>query len=283
MVAVARVGAFGTFASLDNRYVAEAGALAAIALCLAFLPIRLDTETGTTEARAKPLTDWMYRHKRQVQAGVFVLINVIVLADLHSSSGYVRQWKDPDAKNYFATIRTELAALQSSRLEIFDQTVPRNVVPPLLFPANTLNAVLTEVPGRPRFVTTTENPTVPDEQGHLHRGDVEGITTAPGPHRGCGWLVQQAGLEIPLTEPVYTWFWVMKLNYMAQTDTTATIRLGGFSRTIHLRRGPNTLYIKADTAGSTAVRLEHLPPGISVCVDSVIVGNVHAKERLLNP
>jgi hypothetical protein len=194
----------------------------------------------------------------------------------------VDSWKNPQAKKYVETLRAELRA-HEGRIDMFDQTVPNHVVTPLIFPANTLDRLLTALPERPKFVTVSEHPIVPDDQGKLHTADVQGTETRRGPIAGCGWFAQATGVDIPLEKAVYTWFWVVKLNYMAQADTTATVRFGEFSHTLQLRKGPNTVFLKADEAGGKAVRLEGLNPGVSVCVDSVVVGGFRPQQRLATP
>jgi hypothetical protein len=218
-------------------------------------------------------------HRTVVAAVVLVLVNALTISGLYSGSGYVDGWKNPRARQYFDTLRAELRA-NPGRVDMFDQTVPDHVVTPLIYPANTLSRLLTAVPDRPRFVTVTEHPIVPNNEGRLHTADVQGVGSRPGRVPGCGWFAQAAGTEIPLDKPVYTWFWIVKLNYLAEADTTATIHLGGFSRTLQLRRGPNTVYLKADTAGGKSVRLEGLDPGVSVCVDSVVVGGLAPQQPL---
>jgi hypothetical protein len=279
LVAVARIWPFGPRTALDNRYVAEAAALAAVVLCLAFLPNTLDgsSEPRPPEPRRAAALRWFARHRTATAAAILVVVNVVALSGLHSASGYVDGWSSLRNRQYFETLRAELRAAKTP-VAMFDQTVPGDVVVPIVWPANTLEWLLTGIPERPDFVTWTEKPVVPDSDGHLRPADVSGVGSRKGPLDGCGWLVEDAGFDIPLDAERFAWVWILKVNYLAEEDTTATIRMGPVAEQVELRQGLHTVYVELNGGEGNAVRLEGLAPGVAVCVDSVVAGNVHAKD-----
>jgi hypothetical protein len=280
LVAAARIWPFGTRTALDNRYVAETAALAAVVLCLAFLPNTLDRTPPPPprdERRAAALR-WFGRHRTATAAVMVVVVNVVALSGLHSASGYVDGWRSPQSKRYFDTLRGELRAADKP-VAMFDGTVPANIVAPIIWPANTLDWLLTGIPERPDIVKSTEKPMVPDSDGHLLPGDVSGVRSRPGPLKGCGWLVQEVGADIPLDEPRFSWVWIVRINYLAEADTTATVGMGSKGQDVQLRRGAHSLYVELNGGEGASVRLEGLAPGVAVCVDHVVVGTLQPRAR----
>jgi hypothetical protein len=279
LIAAARIWPFGPRTALDNRYVAEAAALAAVVLCLAFLPNTLDRspEAPPRDARRAATLSWFTRHRTAVAAAILVVVNVIALSGLHSASGYVDGWRSPQSKRFFDTLRTELRAADKP-VAVFDATVPANIVAPIIWPANTLDWLLTGIPERPDFVKSTEKPMAVASDGHLRPGEVTGIGSRRGPVKGCGWLVQDAGQDIPLDVGRFNWVWIVKINYLAEADTTAIVRMGAKGQDVRLRRGAHSLYVELNGGEGASVRLEELAAGVAVCVDSVVVGTIQAQE-----
>ena len=86
--------------------------------------------------------------------------------------------------------------------------------------------------GREGVLEVTESVLL-DDEGHLRRGVVAGISTRPGPEIGCGWRIDPGRTaRIPLELPVYTGYFTVALHYGAVGPTP--VRGGLTYREAHL-------------------------------------------------
>jgi hypothetical protein len=90
--------------------------------------------------------------------------------------------------------------------------------------------------------------------------------------------VEDAGQDVPLDVDRFAWVWIVKLNYLAEDDTTATVRMGPVSADVRLRRGAHTLYVELNGGEGGTVRVEGHAADVAVCVDRLTVGTLQARE-----
>jgi hypothetical protein len=121
------------------------------------------------------------------------------------------------------------------------------------------------------------NPYYLAEDGHFVRMTVAGMRS-PAPLPGlCGWTAKSGQIAVPLTEPAYAWTWAVRVGYLADRDTQATIVLGKDRQQVQLRKGLGEVYLHM-VGGGNEVLVEDMKPGANVCVGDVQVGNPAPKK-----
>ncbi|MCW2567646.1 MAG: hypothetical protein JWN54_1743 [Mycobacterium sp.] len=272
LLATARLSFIGPAIGLTDRYLSDVALVAALAVGLAFLPL---TGAGAPPQATSPAPStgplrWLADRPIAAQVGAVLLVNVVALSSWISASALAANWKEPASQRYVAALRADLRA-EDGPVDMFDATVPPGVVSPVIAPTNRLTVLAAALPEGARFPAWTRSFHMPDETGHLRPGVVSGFTSRPGPRKGCGWLAQQDGVDVPLTRAAWDWPWVVRVGYLASADTRATVTLGGKTVAVELERGLNDIYVAVTGAGDR-VYLGGLADGVSVCVGDVVVG-----------
>jgi hypothetical protein len=221
----------------------------------------------------------MARNRGWVAAGTVVAVNLAALSGLYSGSRYAETFSHNPTRPYVTALRGDIEAL-GGRPAMFDDTVPTNVVNPVLYPYNLYSNLLRGYPVQPNFVTTAESFVVPGPDGHLTAGTVTGAKSAAGPDGSCGWLVKDGTTVVRLESSVYEWTWLVKVGYLAQEDTTLVVDLSGNTVRVPVRKGLHEIHLRATGSGDN-VRIATTEPGIGVCVGGVIVGGASPGARLV--
>ena len=125
-----------------------------------------------------------------------------------------------------------------------------------------------------------------DPTGRLTPMRVEG-SASPDPVPGiCGWNAENGRVTVPLSSPAFPWSWAVRVGYLADGDTTATVRLGDAAREVQLREGLGEVYVNL-VGGGTEVTLDGLDESVNLCVGESEAAGVpmlmgaRAKEMLL--
>jgi hypothetical protein len=222
------------------------------------------------------------RLPRPVRVGVGSAAGLIVVGlALHSLNGIATFSTANPYRAFALTARESLATLPASA-QVYDQSLPVNVVGPLHLDYNLVSRFLAPVAtvGRRREMYTLKSYTNPyylAEDGHFVRMTVAGMRS-PAPLPGlCGWTAKSGQIAVPLTEPAYAWTWAVRVGYLADRDTQATIVLGKDRQQVQLRKGLGEVYLHM-VGGGNEVLVEDMKPGANVCVGDVQVGNPAPKK-----
>ncbi len=284
-------GQLGPVIGMAYRYYAEVAPLAALALCLALLPLVGSVAKGELTVlqhrswvshlldRFRPAGEpgapaWtLSPHSRTVAVRGAVI--AVVLSCTLSTVRFDAIWHANPGRPYLATARTELARAPRG-LVLADTAVPSRVMSPLFFPDNTLSHFLAPLPRLPRFLgpgQASDSLQILDDSGHLREAYLDGTRNAPGPRAGCGWWADgTTGTVIAMQTPLYDFEWTVRVGYIASADTTAVVSAGRQDVHVHLQAGLHALYLRI-SGPVPAVRLDGLAPHASVCTDDVRVGS----------
>ena len=278
----------GPIIGVAYRYYAEVALLAAIALPLALLPL-----TGTLafgELTVLTPRSWVstVRHRlhpddaepRQLLSAHSRLVLVrgavvaLILSSSYSTVRFDAGWHANFGRTYIARARADLAKAGSG--VVLADTQPPASVLGLFPPYNGLMTLLTPLRPRPHFLDVdiaSDNMSVIDDKGHLHDGDVAGVTALPGPQPGCGWFGQGgAGVVVPLPVATFNFSWTLRVDYLASEESRAIVSAGSSRIHVQLKQGPHALFLRVDGIVSN-VRIDGLTPHASICTDNVKVGN----------
>jgi hypothetical protein len=280
LVAAGRTTYLGTIVSLDYRSQAELGAVTALALALAVLPVRGAVEPVEVR-RSSELLD----HPRRV---TLVVVVPVALA-LVSSTLYVRHWQthDPGQAYFDNLIGTLTASRQPVVLD--DTTVPEVVMGADSYPDNRLSRLLTAYEEHTSFPDAAIDSvsTVTDE-GTVVAAVIRPLEQAPpGPDQDCGYRVAGGSRTIELVptgiEPgpdvrgnARSW---VRIGYLSTGTSPVTVEVGDETISATIVGGLHALFVRTDLVADPAthepvgsVTLSGLQGDAQICTDDVTAG-----------
>jgi hypothetical protein len=287
LVAAARLNSWvGPLVGLDARYVADSVPVFALALGLAFL-VPLERRRDPMWARrvividveAERSSEGSQRHRDDAATWRrawptprrFALAIVLIYAVSSLITG-TRMAGLADAgseKEWIATVKSEVASHPGA--SILDGHLPPNVLPAFWFPqAARLSRALGPIASGIRWDAPAEHILSFDATGHLRPVEVAHTSLiAPGPTRGCGYLVSRAPLTIPLDRARPAWRWGVQLLYFTNADADGYVTVDGDRQRVRFLRGPHSLTL-THFGKATSVTIQ--AGGYPVCVGSTWVG-----------
>jgi hypothetical protein len=248
--------------ALSLRYFADSVLVVAIAIALiARLPVRTDRRPRFTVPVGA---------RRLLAAGSAA---VFLTACVWSTVTYTGVWSKVSTEDYLATASTSLA--EASDVPFFDHPVPPEIIWGLAAPFNAVSSVFAPLEDRPEFGRATTDLRVLDDTGRLIDARVTPSRwLADGPLTNCGHAVAgERTTIVPLDGPLIPWDWTLQLNYLAGDDGVLEVSLDGEAVRTPVQQGANTVYVRV-AGGGDAVRLRSTSPGVGICLDSGVVGNV---------
>jgi len=121
------------------------------------------------------------------------------------------------------------------------------------------------------------NPYFLTADGHFVPMSVTGMTSLPRLQGECGWTATAGQITVPLTGSAYFWTWTVRLGYLTDRATQATIVLGSGRHRVSLQKGLGEVYLPL-RGGAGEVLLEDVNPEAHVCVGDVQVGTPVARK-----
>lgn len=245
LVAAGRATLVGSGIGLEYRYQTELPALTAVALGLAFLPLRGAVETVEPKPDA-PESDlerpWVATSLTLAVAGLGV----------YSSLQFVTDWQAEDrSKSYITSVAGQLTS-SPEPVPLVDLGVPLDIMWAYRYPENTYSHVFR--PWRTHAVypdAALDRINVFDDTGIITPAvisTVRGPAQRAQPRECLANLDGGSGL-LPLDGPVLGQGWWLRLGYFSRGAGVATLNMGDRTTQVTLQSGLHALY--AD-AGSNA-------------------------------
>lgn len=262
LVLSARGSDFGASLGVDTRYLSDIPIV--LCLCLGLAGARLAGAPGSSEVRESPMV---------VRAPVWLataLLGAVIVGGVVSSVTYVRPWHSSTSHDFFERFDQQLTG--RGQVDLVDRVLPEAVISGFFAPNNTLSFLAPLSEGRASFPDSSTSLFVVDDEGGLRPAEIDGAhVSLPGDVRNCGWRVTERGASIPLADQVPRDVWWLRMGYLANGPTTATVGAGHDTFDVSLRSGLNDLYLRVQDSFDS-VRIDGVEPGVTVCVDTIEVG-----------
>ena len=272
LLAISRGTEFGAVIGLEYRYLTDAVCVLTLVLGLVFLPLRGALESSTP--RPQPLLT-----AQVPTAWVLALTLLVVGSGVVSSVSYTRYWHSDNASQpYLQNLRDDLRA--EGEVDLADTVVPEPVLSQLTAPLNTSRRLATLASDRVTFPDVSDNLAVVADDGRLHSAAIQlGVGSVEGPVEDCGWRVRSRGRTIPLTGRAFEWEWWVRIGYLGSQESDVVVSAGTSRIETTVQGGLNSLYVRVE-GGFDSVRIDGLAPGVTLCVDTVEVGQPVPGGRL---
>jgi hypothetical protein len=271
LIAATRLGsALSGVSGLVPRYLGDVILVAALCVGVAVCglrPLEADAETEDDLVPA-PL-------RARTQPVVVALTTAVVLliaSSVYSGTGFAADWRIKAGRDYLRTAQADLAVAEAGTV-FMDQPVPEAVVPSLSYPWNMQSKFFGPVENGPMFVTEARKLSIFDEAGHVRPAWVNGVKARPGPIKGCGYRVTGGRtVRIPLAAEATDYWQVVRISYLSDRDTTATLQVGRHDpRSFDVHRGLNAMFLLMLVEGDEVV-LDVLDRRANLCTDEIEIG-----------
>jgi hypothetical protein len=288
-VLLGRVSSFYGLASslaLDTRYVADAPAVAAICVALAFWPVvrptREDQEQLSREGRREYFAGPGWR-----LAGTG-FIAVLVIGSIVSVHNYQRATRYSDAfgKLYWADATASLARTPPGSV-IFDQVVPAYVMlGPTFYGQDSYESAVfgPYVSKVARNVRWTQHPSgtikhllIFGSFGTVRQAVVQGAGSGTPPGGGHCWPERRGRIVVQLTSQPSPFAGLLRIGYLAgvaANGESVTVSYAGEQEQFTVLKGLNAVYLPVTVKGSSRSVTLTLA-GTGVCVGDAEVGALH--------
>ena len=264
LVLAGRATFVGDVIALEYRYQSELGAITALALACATLPIRGAVETVEPRGPSRFL---------DAPGRVAAAVATVCALGLVSSSQFATYWSShAEGEPYFARL---LAPVKDAEhpVPLIDAPVPNFIMWGLGYPANLQSRLLAPYADRVDFRTSAVDTLMmagPD--GTVGPARIPPTRQAePGPREGCGWVIHRRPTEIPLDGPVAFGGWWVRIHYLAAEQTPATVAVGSATYDVILPLGEHDLYV-AGGGDFDSVSLARGSRTATLCTDDIVVG-----------
>lgn len=272
LVLTTRAQVVGSVIGTEYRYLTDAAC--AVALCVGLATIELRGAEQSSATRAEPMLVRVPGPRWIAAATALVAVSGLL-----SSWAYARVWhvKNP-GKDVLAAAVEELEAFGS--LDLAEQPLPSDVSGAFGAPYNLTSTLLPMLSPAARFPDSTEQLHLVTEDGRVVRAEIDEATAADeGPVPGCGWQVRGRGRSVPLDGVAIERAWWLRIEYLSSGDTGLRVAAGGDATTTDLAGGLGSILVRLDPEEDfDEVTLDGLDPGVTLCVDELVVGLPEPEE-----
>jgi hypothetical protein len=275
-LALSRVPIIGSVAGLETRYLADAVVPLVVVVGMCMMP--LQGERNIWLPLPLTVTEEVF-HRARVVAGSVIAVSVFALS-LHALNGYAGIQASNPYERFTEKARGAVATLPPAA-QVFDTGMPVDVIGPLFLEYNLISRFLSPFASDSRReqmydLDSYTDPYLLRADGDLVPMKVAGVSTPESKATSCGWMSKDGAVTVPLKDAAFPWTWAVRIGYLSDRDTTATVVLGKGSHPVQLKRGLGEIYLSIEGGGS-ALRLEGLDPYASVCVGDAQVGQAVPK------
>ncbi|MBC2958847.1 hypothetical protein [Nocardioides deserti] len=267
-----RAQVVGAVVGTEYRYLTDAAC--AVTLCLGLATMELRGADQSSRTRAEPLLARAPGPRWIAAATVLVAVSGTL-----SSWAYARVWHvENPGKDVLAAARDELDGFGA--LDLADQPLPSNVSGAFGAPYNLTSTLLPMLTPAARFPDSTDRLHLLTDDGRVLPAEVDEATAAlRGPVAGCGWRVRSDSRVLPLETRAVGVPWWLRIEYLSSGDTGLRVTAGGDTTTADLTGGLGTVLVRIDAEHSFgAITLDGLDPGVTLCVDELVVGQPETEE-----
>ena len=267
LIAVARGSATGILAMRDWRYFANLAVWVPLLVTLALVPAGAPGDDPWPRRFPERLTSGLRRHPLVATALALLLVHGIATTTYLT----LDRFRGSTSRPFLERTLADLDRL--GPVVIADRQLPDAVVPGILTRQTLASRVLSAARPRPAFDVATPVLRVITDDGAIVVADVApNLRTLPGPDGSCGYAVKPGTTVLaPMDGELYEWNWWLRVDYLAQADTTLIVDVGSQSVEAPLLKGAGHVYVPV-TAGIDRVSLSVPADGAGVCVAGVRAG-----------
>jgi hypothetical protein len=271
-----RVALGGSVMALETRYLADAAVPLALVIGAMLMPLR-DEDDAWLPVAQRLRSQWP---PRTLNIAGSVVLAVILVLSLHAMNAYAAISSTNPYRAFVDNVRSSLATLPPEA-QIYDTALPVDIVGPIFGEYNLVSRFIApmQTPDERAALTARTEFATPyylDSSGRFQPMRVEG-SASPTPIEGsCGWTATGGRVDVPLGSPAFPWGWAVRVGYLADRDTPATIRLGDAQQEVQLHEGLGEVFVNL-VGGGNSVVLDGLDESANICVGDVQVGNPTTK------
>jgi len=268
LLASARAIVVGPDIAREYRYQTESGALFAICLGLAVLPLVGAREVNDVrEEVARPY---------ERPALVIPVTLAVVAVALLSSVRYVDTWQHGNpSEEFFSNVRAELDS-SDGPVPLVDAGLPQALLWSYRYPENLYSHILRPFSDQTAFPdVAVDDLYVIDDTGKLAPVGVTPVRSMK-PTNGCGYRLIGNSVTIPLDGPVIGGGWWIEMDYQSTGELPARLVAGDAVHDVDLPAGKHTVFFSAEGT-FRLVDVQHdghdsegRDPGL--CVTSLVLG-----------
>jgi hypothetical protein len=271
---------YAALVGLQTRYVADAPAVVAIVLALAFWPVvgQSRDEDGHASKRRDFFTG-RWKAVAIVSVGVFVVGSIVSVQRFQTAA---TTWTVTSNRVYIANAKAALAQTPAGTV-IVSQHVPTTVMAGNFSGDAVTSVVLGPLSHRGSQVSWTSQPTgsigelkVFGSDGRLWPAAIEGSTTVKTPFLRSCVTTKRPSLVLPFQPVSASYSQVLRIGYVANAAAAGqivTVTYGSFTGRFTAQSGAMNVYFPVH--GSAAnVTLQAQTGGGAVCFDSAVSGYV---------
>jgi hypothetical protein len=265
---IGRVGYLGPVTGKFGRYIADAVVPTVVIAALALFGNLFEPDTRRSWVLAFRPRRWSAR----LVGGATVLACVALAVSATVTNVRLIRYVSRAPARPFVDQAWRSAAVLPQPVELLEQTVPPEVLSPLLYPDNITRTVLAPFHRSLHFVSAAERPTIVRDDGTIVAAQVAGIDVYTPQGRYClARAVRWAPARATITPPVFSWRWAVTVEYYTEDPGLLLVSLGGDRAEMPVRPGSNKATLIVSGEGDT-MTFEVL--GGPVCVQRISIGNL---------
>ncbi|MDS1115839.1 hypothetical protein RD149_18995 [Gordonia westfalica] len=197
--------------------------------------------------------------------GALAMVSAVVSLVSFSAS-----WRDNPTGDY---LETAVATLHDNAdATLLDQSVPLEILQPVVYPDNQISRIFGRVDPRPDFGTSTDRLLVLDTAGNAVPGGVTQRRLIGQGFGSCARPEISGPSRLALDGPLFPWPWTVSLSYCATRDGEIEMSLdGGRAVRVPVRSGLGAIYVRLD-GGGDAISVRPVTPGLRLHTGAGRVG-----------
>jgi hypothetical protein len=259
LLASARAGIVGPDIAREYRYQTETAAIAAIAIGLAFLPLR-----GAREENAV----------REGPRLIAALTVIVVALSAVSAVRWVDVWQQRNpTHDYLDHVETALTTADRP-VPLVDAGVPQTLLWSFRYPENTYSHLFRPWAADMEFPRhVVDDLYLFDDSGELAPARLDPAREMERPRgHGCPYPVAGASVRVPLDGPVIGTGWWVTVDYEADAETRLRVVAGDETHDVTLPAGEHTAWFQASGTFHSVV-IDSVPEGTDLCVRDLALGS----------